>query len=115
MGEASELKGSPQGIWPISLEKSKMSANTELQQEHVTHAQSSTAAVMATGTHRVGKKKYDRNCASGQQLQEKIMFLQGSIPCSITETWRTAKTKWLNVKGDRTEQHREVVPGRTTR
>lgn len=35
MGEASEPKGSPEGSWAIGLEKSKMSANTELQLEQV--------------------------------------------------------------------------------
>lgn len=68
MGEALELKGSPEGSWPISLEKFKMSTNTELQLEKViegyTHA-IITAAIMASGTYRMGRKKYGGNCASG--------------------------------------------------
>lgn len=43
------------------------------------------------------------------------MFVEGSVPCSIAETWRTAQMKLPRVKGDRTEQHREVVPGGTRR
>lgn len=30
---------------------------------------------------------------------------------SIAETWRTVQMKWPRVKGDRIEQHREVVTG----
>lgn len=36
--------------------------------------------------------------------------MEGSVPCSIAGTWRTVQMKWPGVKGDRTEQHREVVP-----
>jgi len=36
VGEAPELKANPEGIWSISLENSKMSADTEPQLEPVT-------------------------------------------------------------------------------
>jgi len=43
------------------------------------------------------------------------MFMEDSIPCSIAETWRIVQMKWPRVNRDRTEQHREVVPGGTRR
>lgn len=61
IGEASELKGSPEGSPKCQLTQSFSRSTLQ----SITHTQSSTAAIMASGIHRMGKKKYRRNCASG--------------------------------------------------
>lgn len=55
-----------------------------------------------------------KNCASEViSNRSKNMLTEGSIACSIAETWRKVQMEWPRVKGDRIEQHRDVIQRQT--